>query len=221
MNKARKPPVSVSRERTVIAAVRLTAEQRVGVALVLDDGRPAGIFTERDLMTKVLLHSRDPGRTSIGEVMSARQSPQQAATLINIPAAREMEGSGWPRRHRALRSPRSRLPQASTCGRILKVRGSFRKPVHERRGPALGWPHDPATNRRRRARRGPAPETSTRSAVSGIVKTDHDVLPHDPATGWPHRVANWQCGRLLVGCRRRTSPRRITSCSPVPCEAAR
>ena len=26
----------------------------------------------------------------------------------------------------------------------------------------------------------PAPETSTRSAVSGIVKTDHDVFPLAP-----------------------------------------
>jgi hypothetical protein len=33
---------------------------------------------------------------------------------------------------------------------------------------------------RRRAQSRPAPETSTRSAVSGILKTDHDVLPLAP-----------------------------------------
>jgi CBS domain-containing protein len=75
MNKARKPPISASRELTVMAAVRLMATQHVGAVLVLDDGRPAGIFTERDLMIKVVLENRDPGRTPIGAVMSSPVVP--------------------------------------------------------------------------------------------------------------------------------------------------
>ncbi len=75
MNKARKPPISISRHVTVMVAIRLMADRHVGALLVLDDGRPAGIFTERDLMIKVVLESRDPGRTSIGEVMSSPVVP--------------------------------------------------------------------------------------------------------------------------------------------------
>jgi CBS domain-containing protein len=71
MNKARHPPVSISRELTVVDAVRLMANQRVAAVLVLDDGSPAGIFTERDLMMKVVLEGRDPGRTRIVEVMTS------------------------------------------------------------------------------------------------------------------------------------------------------
>ena len=75
MNKARKPPISVSRELTVMAAVRLMASQHIGAVLVLDEGRPAGIFTERDIMIKVVLEHRDPGRTPIAAVMSSPVVP--------------------------------------------------------------------------------------------------------------------------------------------------
>jgi hypothetical protein len=44
---------------------------------------------------------------------------------------------------------------------------------------------------RRRAQSRPAPETSTRCAVSGIVKTDHDVLPLAPCPC--NGLAPWGC----------------------------
>jgi CBS domain-containing protein len=71
MNKARKPPVSVPRDLPVIAAVRLMAEQHVGAALILENDRPVGIFTERDLMIKVVLEGRDPRLTRVAEVMTS------------------------------------------------------------------------------------------------------------------------------------------------------
>jgi CBS domain-containing protein len=70
-NKARKPPITISRDATVIEAVRLMAERRVGAVLLLDDGRPAGIFTERDLMIKVVLEGLDPARTPVAVVMTS------------------------------------------------------------------------------------------------------------------------------------------------------
>jgi CBS domain-containing protein len=51
------------------------AEKHVGAMLVLDDGRPAGIFTERDLMMKVVLERRDPDRTRIADVMTSPVLP--------------------------------------------------------------------------------------------------------------------------------------------------
>jgi len=70
-NKARKPAITIARDLTVIDAVRQMASLRVGAVLVLDEGWPRGIFTERDLMLKVVLRGRDPERTRVEEVMTS------------------------------------------------------------------------------------------------------------------------------------------------------
>jgi CBS domain-containing protein len=75
LNKASKPPFGVPREITVLDAVRLMTDKRVGAALIIDDGRPAGIFTERDLMTKVVAQGKDPARVRVGEVMTSPVVP--------------------------------------------------------------------------------------------------------------------------------------------------
>lgn len=81
-NKARKPPISIPRELSVLAAVRLMAKKQVGAVLVLEDGRPVGIFTERDVMLKVVLEGRDPGRTPVEQVMTSPVIPiREDATL--------------------------------------------------------------------------------------------------------------------------------------------
>ncbi len=89
IKKAKKPPISIRRDQTVIDAVRTMAEMRVGAVLVLDDGWPAGIFTERDIMIKVVLEGRDPDRTLIADVMTSpvlsvheSASPQEAVRLM-------------------------------------------------------------------------------------------------------------------------------------------
>jgi CBS domain-containing protein len=74
-NKASKPAFSVPREITVLDAVRLMVDKRVGAALIADDGRPAGIFTERDLMNKVVAQGKDPARVRVGEVMTSPVIP--------------------------------------------------------------------------------------------------------------------------------------------------
>jgi signal-transduction protein with cAMP-binding, CBS, and nucleotidyltransferase domain len=43
---------------------------RIGALLVMKDDDIAGIFSERDLMTRVVLAGRDPGRTRVGDVMT-------------------------------------------------------------------------------------------------------------------------------------------------------
>ena len=64
------PAATVSPESTVYDAVKLMNEQRVGAVAVADGGLLAGIFTERDLMIRVVLDGRDPKKTSVGEVMT-------------------------------------------------------------------------------------------------------------------------------------------------------
>jgi len=67
---AGRPSVTVSRDATVVDAARQMKQRNVGSVLVLDDGRLAGIFTERDALFRVLAAARDPAVTTLGEVMT-------------------------------------------------------------------------------------------------------------------------------------------------------
>ncbi|HWM41604.1 MAG TPA: CBS domain-containing protein [Burkholderiales bacterium] len=64
-------PVTADAEITVAAAARLMKERRVGAILVLEEGKLAGIFTERDAVFRVVAEGRDPAGTRIAEVMTA------------------------------------------------------------------------------------------------------------------------------------------------------
>jgi CBS domain-containing protein len=47
---------SVGPEASVMDALRLMAERNIGVVLVVEEGRIAGIFSERDLVTDLATH---------------------------------------------------------------------------------------------------------------------------------------------------------------------
>ena len=53
------PPLNVTPQTSVAEAVRLMQEQRVGCVLVQEAERLVGIFTERDLLNKVLGGDQD------------------------------------------------------------------------------------------------------------------------------------------------------------------
>jgi CBS domain-containing protein len=46
------------------------AEARVGAVPIVDEGRLVGIFSERDLMTRVVVPRRDPEQTLVCDVMT-------------------------------------------------------------------------------------------------------------------------------------------------------
>ena len=57
---------------TLLAAVRMLTEKRIGAVIVEDDHlRPAGIFTERDFAKAVAAHGSDALAMPIGKLMSA------------------------------------------------------------------------------------------------------------------------------------------------------
>ncbi len=61
---------SVLPTMTVSEAVAEMNRQRVGSVLVLDGGRLVGIFTERDVLRRVVGPGVDPLRTRVSEVMT-------------------------------------------------------------------------------------------------------------------------------------------------------
>ena len=57
-------------DASVTEAAILMKVGRVGAVLVVDEGRLIGIFTERDVVCRVLAAGRDPQATRLAEVMT-------------------------------------------------------------------------------------------------------------------------------------------------------
>ncbi len=63
--------VSVTPDVSVRAAAALMNEKSVGGLLVVDeDKRLIGVFTERDILRRVVVTGRDPETTTVGEVQT-------------------------------------------------------------------------------------------------------------------------------------------------------
>ena len=61
---------TVQRDQTVSDAVRVMSDNNVGIVIVLDGSRLAGVFSERDLVRRVVDWGRDPARMAVGDVMT-------------------------------------------------------------------------------------------------------------------------------------------------------
>jgi CBS domain-containing protein len=79
----------VSPDTTVLAAVDTMAKERVGAVAVTNGGKIVGVFTERDLMRRVVHEHRDPSTTLVRDVMTSpvrtvsdAMSVSEAATLM-------------------------------------------------------------------------------------------------------------------------------------------
>jgi CBS domain-containing protein len=55
---------------TVLDAVERMNQLRVGAVVVMDEGQVKGMFTERDVLMRVVGASRDPASVKVGEVMT-------------------------------------------------------------------------------------------------------------------------------------------------------
>lgn len=72
-----KTPVTAKEQDTVAEAARLMKERKVGAVVVLRKDRVAGIFTERDAISRVLAEGLDPAHTKLSKVMT--QNPKTIA----------------------------------------------------------------------------------------------------------------------------------------------
>ncbi|MGE3293127.1 MAG: cyclic nucleotide-binding/CBS domain-containing protein [Geminicoccaceae bacterium] len=103
----RRGPVVAQPEETVLAATERMAERACGSVLVCDGDRLCGIFTERDLMVRVIRRRLDPGATRLADVMT-RDPDHIESTATAQEAARRMDG------------PAHLLP-VTEAGRVLGV----------------------------------------------------------------------------------------------------
>jgi CBS domain-containing protein len=62
--------ISVGPDETVFNALAVMAQYDIGALLVMEDGNPVGIFSERDFARKVVLLGKESKDTPVREVMS-------------------------------------------------------------------------------------------------------------------------------------------------------
>jgi len=62
---------TITAEQTVLEAAREMVASNIGAIPVLREGELIGIFSERDIMKRVVAEGRDPARTRVSEVMTA------------------------------------------------------------------------------------------------------------------------------------------------------
>ena len=63
--------LTIDANQTVLEASRFMMENRIGAVPVMRQGELVGIFSERDIMNRVVAVGRTPGTTTVSEVMTA------------------------------------------------------------------------------------------------------------------------------------------------------
>jgi CBS domain-containing protein len=74
--------VSVPPTATVLEAARRMNERSIGGVVVLADGVLVGIFTERDVLRRVVVPERPPGGTTVAEVMTTPVTTCRSTTPV-------------------------------------------------------------------------------------------------------------------------------------------
>ena len=85
--------VTAGPDETVCAAAKRMAENCCGSILVMEEGRMAGIFTERDVMVRVVAAGLDPAKAKLREVMTADPDTIGAGEPVTEAVRRMDEGA--------------------------------------------------------------------------------------------------------------------------------
>jgi CBS domain-containing protein len=101
------PATTVTKDATVIEAINAMVQNRVGAVAVVEQGFLKGIFTERDVMIRVVQAQRHPETTRLAEVMTTPVQTIAAETSASEALSQMLEKHI---RH---------LPITDAAGRIL------------------------------------------------------------------------------------------------------
>jgi CBS domain-containing protein len=70
LNQKGREVATIESDRSVVDAAQEMNRRRIGSLVVIKGPRVIGIFTERDILTRVVAERRDPERTTVGAVMT-------------------------------------------------------------------------------------------------------------------------------------------------------
>lgn len=65
-----KPVITIDRGGSVLEAAKMMSEQRIGCTVVMDEGKPVGIATERDILQRVVAKGLDASKVKMKDIMS-------------------------------------------------------------------------------------------------------------------------------------------------------
>ena len=75
--------LSISKTATVMDAALLMNEHKIGALVVVENKQVIGIFTERDVLQRVVAVTRDPAKTRISDVMTTEVACARPETKID------------------------------------------------------------------------------------------------------------------------------------------
>lgn len=75
--------ISISKNATVLEGAKLMNAHKIGALVVTNDGRVHGIFTERDMLQRVVAEKRDPEKTPVSDVMTSEMACCRQETSID------------------------------------------------------------------------------------------------------------------------------------------
>lgn len=81
--KAGRPVLTIEQDETVLAATQRMNEHSIGALLVTDGGRLIGIFTERDVLRRVVAAQRNPADTRVADVMTTNMACASPETSVD------------------------------------------------------------------------------------------------------------------------------------------
>lgn len=73
---------TIGPDATIFEAATLMNEQKIGCLLVAEENRLIGIFTERDILMRIVAHRRDVDETRVREVMTSEVACCQPHTTL-------------------------------------------------------------------------------------------------------------------------------------------
>src|SRR5439155_12448223 len=99
-------PYSLRATATVLEAAEFMAQRRIGAVCVLDEeGKLIGVFSERDILNRVIVPRQDPGTVTLGDVASplravirCDETPHQALERMEQIGTRHLpvvDGEKW------------------------------------------------------------------------------------------------------------------------------
>jgi CBS domain-containing protein len=69
---AERPLYTIGKEKTVAEAAKFMSEKNVGAVPVVEENRLVGIFSERDVLTRVISKGIDPQAATVADVMTTK-----------------------------------------------------------------------------------------------------------------------------------------------------
>jgi CBS domain-containing protein len=73
---------SIAEDATVLDAAKMMNERRIGSLVVVRADKVVGIFSERDVLFRIVAETRDPATTRVGQVMTSPVAVCHPATKL-------------------------------------------------------------------------------------------------------------------------------------------